>query len=155
MSRPPLHFTSVSTVLMKDLLLWEHNLHPHSLPSSSINEERHTTVEECSQAPCERVGTHSSRGQPLGAGHREAQLPVCLSVQLVRPQEAGACEQQTALMMHNEPTLTSRGQPHVSVLFNSKDYTNWNCTPGGGPASASCRLLPKLEVRIIHGKGPN
>lgn len=35
--------------------------------------------------------THGSGWQPLRAGHGKAKLPVCLPVQLIRPQEAGPC----------------------------------------------------------------
>lgn len=52
--------------------------------------------------------THGGGGQPLRAGHGQPKLPVCLPVQLIRPQEAGPCGGK-----RGSPLYTCGSGPHA------------------------------------------
>ena len=63
--------------------------------------------------------THCGGRQSLRTGHREAQFPVRLSVQLVSPQETGAwvgrVREQRPTVMQDGNETTSRGQQQTGL----------------------------------------
>lgn len=72
--------------------------------------------------------THSGSGQPLRAGHRKPKLPVCLPIQLIRPQEAGPCGEKRGRPLctcrSGLPPPPSRGRQQLLLRSMSGQPTN-------------------------------